>query len=524
MIPVLSVDLMKRSDVRACETIPARDLMERAGEGMLRALLDRMHPLPSAAVICGSGSNAGDGFVLARLLREAGIPVAVFTLSDRRTEAGAYHASLCAEAGVPIRPFERGTDLTSFAAVADCILGIGFTGRLRAPASDAVRAVNRAGEAGAFVLSADINSGLNGDNGLAFPAEDAEPGEGPLCVKSDLTVSAGGFKPGHFLSMAKDVMKAKINLDIGIEPIAEPYHLMEASDAAAAFPHRLNFSNKADYGYCALIGGSDRYSGAVRLASLSCAAVRSGAGVVKTAAPASLCPLIAPSILEATLFPMPETEGRLRFDPDALGELTRGIRSAAFGMGVGPGPETEKIAAWLLAHFEGALVIDADGLNALRRMEGDPLGESRARVILTPHVLEFARLLHLPRETGVAEVLSDPVGLAERYARDHGVTLLLKGPATVVTDGKRTILTDRGCPGMATAGSGDVLSGVLAAVCGFCPDPVTAAAASAWVCGAAGELAEEDMGPVSMAAGDTVGKLPAVIRSLTLPNARVSAR
>ena len=221
---------------------------------------------------------------------------------------------------------------------------------------------------------------------------------------------------------------------------------------------------------------------------------------------------------------MPETEGRLRFDPDSLAELTRGIRSAAFGMGVGPGPETEKIAAWLLAHFEGALVIDADGLNALSRMEGDPLRESRARVILTPHVLEFARLLHLPRETGVAEVLSDPVGLAERYARDHGVTLLLKGPSTVVTDGERTILTDRGCPGMATAGSGDVLSGVLAAVCGFCPDPVTAAAASAWICGAAGELAEEEMGPVSMAAGDTVGKLPAVIRSLTLPDARVSAR
>ena len=129
--------------------------------------------------------------------------------------------------------------------------------------------------------------------------------------------------------------------------------------------------------------------------------------------------------------------------------------------------------------------------------------------------MEFARLLGLPRETGVGEVLRDPVGLAERFAREHGVTLLLKGPATVVTNGADTWLVDRGCPGMATAGSGDVLSGVLAALCGSGADPMTAAAAGAWINGRAGELAEEEKGPVSMSAGDTVAHIPAAIGSLT---------
>ena len=513
MIPVLSVDLMRRSDAEACLGTPAEGLMFRAGEGMVRALLAHCPSLSSAAVICGSGNNAGDGYVMALLLREAGIPATVYTLSERRTAAGDVWAGKCREAGVPFLPWEAGIDLSGYGALADCIFGIGFSGELKEPAAGAIREINRCLDAGAFVLSADINSGLMGDSGMA--ASVGESGE-RLCVRSSLTVSVGGFKPGHFLSMAKDVMGEKINLDIGIAPLDKPYGLFEAEDAARAFPPRLNFSNKSDYGYVALIGGSLRYSGAVRLAAMASAAVRSGAGVVKTAAPASLCPLIAPQSLEATLFPMPEKDGELLFDEESLAALVRGIRAAAFGMGAGLSSETEKIVRWLLTHFSGTLVIDADGLNALSRMEDGKrlLRESAARVILTPHAMEFCRLLGLPRDTGVREVLENPIPQAQAYARETGATVLLKGPATVVTDGERTVLVDRGCPGMATAGSGDVLSGVLAALCGSCGDPLTAAASAAWVAGRAGELAEAEFGAVSMAAGDTVGKLPAAILGL----------
>ena len=517
MIPVLSVGLMRESDAAACARIPAEELMFRAGEGMFRALTARVPSLSSAAVVCGSGNNAGDGYVIALFLREAGIPVTVFTLSDKTTASGEIWAKKCLDAGVRFIPWDGGRDLSGYGAIADCIFGTGFAGELREPAAGAIREINRAREAGAFVLSADINSGLNGDSGMAAPVRG---GAERLCVRSDLTVSVGGFKPGHFLSMAKDVMKEKIDLDIGIVPAGEPYGLFEAQDAARAFPPRLHFSNKSDYGYMALIGGSERYGGAVRLASMACAAMRSGAGVVKTAAPASLCSAIAPLILESTLYPMPERDGGLLFDEEALAGLTRGLRSTAFGMGAGLSAETEKIVRWLLTHFAGMLVIDADGLNALSRMEdaGRLLRETQARVILTPHAMEFSRLLGLPRDTGVRTVLEAPVSLAEGYARENGVTLLLKGPATVVTDGRRTVLTDRGCPGMATAGSGDVLSGVLTAVCGFNDDPLTAAAAAAWTAGRAGELAEAEYGAVSMTAGDTAGKLPAVILELCRRN------
>ena len=486
--------------------------MHRAGEGIFAAVRDRGGWRPPVAVLCGSGNNAGDGYVLALLLQEAEIPCSVFLLSDRMSEDGAYYAGLCREAGISLARYTEETDLTPYRSFADCIFGTGWHGPLRDPLiRHAIEAVNRCSADGAFVVSADINSGLDAGSGMA---------EDGCAVRSDLTVAVGWYKPGHFLNMAMDLMKDKACCDIGMEPVGKPYALFTGEDAARAFPKRLHFSNKSTYGYIGLIGGSVRYSGAIRLAAMANAAVRSGAGVVKVAAPESVCPWIAPAILEATLFPLPDRDGFADFDEGVMEELIRGLKAVAFGMGIGLTAGTEGILSFLLRRFDGALVLDADALNALARAENgtsllDAATERGCRVILTPHLMEFARLLGLPRETGVGEVLRDPVGLAERFAREHGVTLLLKGPATVVTNGADTWLVDRGCPGMATAGSGDVLSGILAALCGSGADPMTAAAAGAWINGRAGELAEEEKGPVSMSAGDTVAHIPAAIGSLT---------
>lgn len=501
MIPVLSVALMRASDAHTIASgTPSRELMRRAGEGIVEAV-DRVRadgwPSP-VAVVCGSGNNAGDGYVVAAALARRGVACTVFLLSDRFSGDGAFYAQEARAAGVPFVPWEAGGSLTEFGAVVDGIFGTGFRGAVEGSAADAIRAIN---ESGAFVVSADINSGLNGDTGMA-----------DCCVVSDLCAAIGGYKPGHFLGMAKDVIRQKVCLDIGIAPKEKPYFLFEASDAARAFPQRKNFSNKSTYGYVALIGGSAQYTGAIRLAALADAAMRSGAGVVKVAAPASICPLIAPSILEATLFPLPDRDGQAVFDEDAMKSLLRGTKAAAFGMGIGQEHGAEEMLVWMLAHYEGTLVIDADGLNALSRMGPSVLDKKTCRVILTPHNMEFARLLG--RESA-AEVTADPIPLAVGFAAAHGVTVLLKGPTTVVTDGCDVILVDRGCPGMATAGSGDVLSGILAAICGEGIEPLTAAAAGAWVNGRAGELAEAAFGAVSMIASDTISQLPTVIRSLT---------
>ena len=180
-------------------------------------------------------------------------------------------------------------------------------------------------------------------------------------------------------------------------------------------------------------------------------------------------------------------------------------------MGVGTGEGARQTLSWLLRGYDGRLIVDADGLTLLSRMEKDALRTAApSALILTPHLKEFSRLTGLSTEA----ILENPVAAAEAYAAENRVILLLKGPATVVTDGNTTYITDTGCPGMATAGSGDVLSGILSAVSAYAEDPLLGAAAAAWVNGRAGELAQEKNGSVSMVAGDTVSCLPAVLHAL----------
>ena len=494
MTEILTVAEMRRSDAAAIAAgVPGRELMRRAGEGIFRAASWRA----PVAVVCGTGNNAGDGYVLAELLDESGVGCEILLQEERFTPDGRYWYERCRERGIPVRMWKDVISLSVFGSVADCIFGTGFHGRVAGEAERMIRLIN---ESGAYVVSADINSGLSGDSGMAEEA-----------VRSDLTVSVGSWKPGHFLNMAQDLMERKVNIDIGIPPEGHGIRLTEETDVKELFPPRKHFSHKGVYGYIALIGGSLRYSGAIRLAAMANAAMRAGAGVVRVCAPRSLCEKMIPEILESTLFPLSETAGDMIFRQTEFRETWRGTRTAAFGMGAGLTPETEKAAEFLLAHYEGTLVLDADGLNALAAIGTDRLKNASGQVILTPHIGEFSRLSGKTPE----EILRDPVSLAEQFASTYGVTLLLKGPGTIVTDGKTTRIIDRGSPGMATAGSGDVLSGILAAVAAAHPeDPVQAAAGAAWINGRAGEIAAQRAGEVSMTAGKTVEAIAEAIAGL----------
>ena len=492
MIPILTVRTMRESDARTiADGTPGRELMLRAG----KAIFERVRWKPPVAIVCGSGNNAGDGYVLASLLREAGAACEVILLSDRVSADGEHYLNRCREAGVPVRAWEPGMALTGYCTVVDCIFGTGFHGAAEGIAAEAIARIN---ESGAYVVSVDINSGLNGDSGLA-----------ETCVRSDLTVSVGSFQPGHFLNMAKDVMKEKVNCDIGITPIDGHISLIEEADIAPLFRPRMNNAHKGTYGYTALIGGSKRYGGAVRLAAMANAAMRSGAGVVKLAVPDLLWPAVAPAVLEATLFPLRDDRDGIAFDEAQFAELTANVRTAAFGMGIGTGDGAARALAWLLKRYAGTLIVDADGLTLLSRMDRETVRGAAGRLILTPHAKEFSRLTGLT----VPEVLAAPVAGAEAYARETGAVVLLKGPATVVTDGKQTRIIDAGCPGMATAGSGDVLSGILAATAAAA-EPLDAASAAAWINGKAGELAQSRAGSVSMTAGDTANCVRDIVKGL----------
>ena len=252
MTEILTVAEMRESDTAAIAAgTPGRELMYRAGEGIFRAGEWKA----PAAVVCGTGNNAGDGYVLAMLLKQAGVACDILMQEERFTPDGRYWFDRCTQAGVPVRMWTGISSLAGYGSVADCIFGTGFHGEAAGEAARMIRLIN---ESGAYVVSADINSGLNGDSDMAEPA-----------VNSDLTVSVGSWKPGHFLNMAKDLMKRKVNIDIGIPPAGHGIRLTEAADAAALFPPRKNFSHKGVYGYIALIGGSFRYSGAIRLAPIT---------------------------------------------------------------------------------------------------------------------------------------------------------------------------------------------------------------------------------------------------------------
>ena len=290
---------------------------------------------------------------------------------------------------------------------------------------------------------------------------------------------------------------------------------IKEQDIIKLFPNRAAECNKGNFGYVALIGGSIEYSGAIRLAAMANAAMRSGAGVASVAAPRSICPIIAEQILEATLIPLSEDKGRLVFNEDDFEAICRRYDCIAFGMGIAMTNETVKAVRYLLENYDKTLIVDADGLNAMSELDKDLIRNTKARLVLTPHIKEFSRLSGM----SVDEIKRVPEGAACRLADELGATVLLKGSTTYVAgpseNGSKNVLcTDRGCSGMATAGSGDVLSGILSAICVNADDLVTAAAAGAYINGAAGELAESRHSDVTMTASDTASCIAEIIDGL----------
>lgn len=480
---------MRQSDAHTIATeVPSTRLMYRAG----KAVADSVEWRAPVGIVCGVGNNAGDGYVIALELQKRGIECTLLLLEERFSPDGRFYFDKCAEESIPYEICTDNTDLSRFSTLVDCIFGTGFKGEARGLAKTVIEKYN---SSSAYKVSVDINSGMNGDTGM-----------GETIANSDLTCSIGSFKPGHFLNKAKDVIKNKINLDIGIKPINEPYYLYEPS----VLPERKNFSNKSTYGYVALIGGSKKYSGAIRLAAMANAAMRAGAGVAMLAVPDSISPYIIPNILEATIYPLSDNGGEIIFNESELSALAARVKTIAFGMGIGLSGETEKALSYLLNNYKGRLIVDADGLTALSRLGSDAIKSAACELILTPHNMEFSRISGLP----ISEILSAPIDHAKKFAKDHGCTLLLKGPSTIVTDGDLVYVIDRGCAGMATAGSGDVLSGILAATAAYIPSALEATALTAYINGAAGELAESRTNPISMTASDTVNAISEIITEI----------
>ena len=485
MEPVVTAEVMRASDKATIAGGTGEgELILRAATA-LRQAHDYKGPV---AVVAGPGNNGADGLVLARLLAEDGVPVELFMLEESGAPGWKARMKEALAAGAVLHYPDASVSFDGFPEIVDCLFGTGFHGEAAGLAKALIEAINRAHAGGSFVVSADIPSGLSGTTGL-----------GGSAVKADLTVAIQFYKTGLFLNRAKDHTGRVVACDIGIPLTGEAAYLPDKEDFRAVLRPREHYAHKGTYGYVTMIGGCAAYGGAVKLAAMSHAALRAGAGVSRLAVPSSIVPAVSPYILEATLCPMPDEGGFMRCDEDALAGAVRGAAAVAVGMGWGRAKDNEAILRFLLTHLTVPLLIDADGINTLAAMGTDVLREATCPVVLTPHPLEFQRLSGVP----AAEAAADPVRHAKDFAEAYGVTLLLKGTTTVVSDGKETLLVSRGCPGMATAGSGDVLSGILTGLLGWNKPSSLTVACGAYIAGLAGEIAERDVNPISMTSGDT---------------------
>lgn len=495
MISVVSVENMRASDKRTIETkTPSLELMYRAGVGVFNSV----EWCGKILIACGTGNNAGDGYVLAGLLKDKGFFVELLLLEERFSPDGKYYFDKAIEKKVPWSVYnsEEAFDFSRYDQIVDCVFGTGFKGDVTGCAKEVIEGIN---ESGAFVVCVDINSGLNGDSGI-----------GKGAVKGDITVSIGTFKSGHYLNQAKDKIENLVNVDIGIDIVEKPFYLIEQDDAREFLGKRENFTHKGTYGYITLIGGSTEYSGAIKLANLSATAMRSGCGVVRLAVPRGIVNSVSPYLLESTVYPLPECDGAVLFDEKAIQGAVNGTKCVCIGMGLSQRGENERILEYLLKNYEGVLVIDADGLNSLAKMDRALIKESSARVVLTPHLKELERLCGVQ----MIKIQENPIAYAKGYAKEVGAVLLLKGTATIITDGETVYLTNTGCPGMASAGSGDVLSGIVASMCASHSDTLMATAVSAYINGYAGELAKKEWGDISMVASDTAKHTARAIKEI----------
>jgi len=477
--------------------IPSLQLMARAGG----AVVEAAGPLASAngrfVVVTGAGNNGGDGWVAARLLRDAGREARVVALlpPEELTGDAAAVAARAVDAGVPWARFHPDVPLGAGPGdvVIDALLGTGLTRPAEGAFAAAIHRIALARADGARVLAVDVPSGLSADTGRPL---------GP-CVVADATVTFAFQKRGLVLHPGPAHAGAVRVAEIGIPaeaaarvPVAAT--LLDEASARALVPPRSPGAHKGDAGRLLVVAGSPGKSGAAHLALLG--ALRGGAGLVTLAARQPVLPFALAGLPEAMSVALAgEADGPLGLDDlPALAAAARGADALVIGPGIPRGAETGELILALLERVRLPAVLDADALNALAP-EPHALAGLPAPVVVTPHPGEMARLT----QRTIEEVQADRLGLAAASARAWRAVVVLKGARTVVADpdGPPAVIPT-GNAGLATGGTGDVLAGLCGALLAGGLPAVAAAQAAAWVHGAAGDLVARRLGQRGLMAGD----------------------
>ncbi len=521
---ILTASEMQRIDRITTERfgVPSLTLMENAGRGVVEVLETRFAPLAQQRIVilCGKGNNGGDGMVVARLLREKGVEARVLLFTDPkglRGDAAVNYERLCATAppevvGSPEAWRTLKASLADATLIVDALLGTGLAKPLEGLLLEVVRDINAAFPA-ARVLAVDLPSGISADTGDLIGEH----------VRAGFSVTFTAPKIAHVFPPACEQVGEWV-----VKQIGTPREALESDpgltlnyacqqDVQWIGQPRKPAGHKGNYGHVLIMAGSIGKTGAAAMAAR--AALRAGAGLVTVATPKSALPIIAGLGVEFMTEPLPETEdGTLSLralDYGRVEKLLAGKTVLAVGPGVGSHPETAELVRSIVNRCPLPLVLDADGLNAFAGNMDDFRKEARptGATVFTPHPGEMARLIG----GTTAAVQAERVQVAREFSARFGITLVLKGFRTLVAspDGQVWV-NPTGNPGMATGGTGDVLTGLIAGLLAQFPtySASEVSIAAVYLHGLAGDLAAGDLGQPSMVAGDLLERVPRAYKLL----------
>lgn len=488
--------------------VPSLTLMENAGSAVAQFVIEQYPAAKRIGVVCGKGNNGGDGFVAARKLHEAGRDVRVLLLSDPAEVRGDAAEMLKKMPLVPVivkskedLGYERSRAVFAGEVLVDAVLGTGFRPPVSGLYADAIEALNAQPNP---VVAVDIPSGADAD---------AVTPQAGLMARADRVVTFTAPRPAHVFAL--DVLGPTAVAPIGspAEAIASSLqlNLITPGDFAALLAPRPRESNKGSYGHVLVVGGSLGKAGAAAMAGMS--ALRSGAGLSTVATARSVLPTVASFHPEIMTEPLEETAtgtiSRTALTKGRLDQITHGKTVLAVGPGISREPETADLVRAIIQKYWIPTVLDADGLNAFEGMADQLSGEGRPLVI-TPHPGEMARLTGL----SIPEIQGHRVETARKFAKEHKLIVVLKGHRSLVAEPDGAVwVNTTGNPGMATGGTGDILTGMVAGLIAQNVERIPQAViAAVYLHGLAGDVARETTGEAGLVATDLIRALPEAMR------------
>ncbi len=510
---LVTSELMRRIDRETIDNvgIPGPELMENAGRGIAYGILtDIVQTTESLkfAVFCGKGNNGGDGYVIARYLQEGGLEVIIYFIGppDKLSPDAKLNYDRAIEAEIVMVEVKSSADLPENLDcdyIIDAIFGTGFEGEPKDLPAEIIGYINRQEQP---VIAVDMPSGLNADNGQH---------EGAVVV-ADFTYTLALPKYGLYVSPGRELAGLVRVVPIGVpDEVVEKFEIRDElitdEYVMEALPYRKPDGHKGDFGTVFILAGSTGLTGAAILAAKS--ALRGGCGLAKVGCPRTLLPIIAGGVIEATTLPLPDVAKKGALALRGLGEIKLAVKehdAAIIGPGIGRHHETLELIRRLVKSIEVPAIIDADGVNALAGhlefLEG-----TESPLVITPHPGEFKRITGI----SVPEDIHERLKVAREFATHYKIVLVLKGSPTIVADEDGgCYLNQTGNNGMATGGSGDVLSGLIGSFLAQGLEPLDAALCAVYIHGFAGDLAATELTERAVIAGDLIDFLPDVFEFL----------